>query len=57
MMAGRGFAAALLLWLALPTAARAQDDANTHWIAGWTQPMMAAAESGDAPPAGDAGRP
>ncbi|WP_052208645.1 SGNH/GDSL hydrolase family protein [Croceibacterium mercuriale] len=50
MKVGRAFAGGVLLWLALPAAAQ-QDTAETHWIAGWTQPMMAAAEAGSAPPA------
>lgn len=49
MKVGRAFAGGLLLWLAMPVAA--QGVADTHWIAGWTQPMMSAAEAGDAPPA------
>jgi lysophospholipase L1-like esterase len=49
MKVGRALAGGLLLWLALPVAA--QGAADTHWIAGWTQPMMAAAEAGSAPPA------
>lgn len=49
MKVGRALAGGLLLWLALPAAA--QGAADTHWMAGWTRPMMSAAELDGAPPA------
>ena len=49
MKVGRALAGGLLLWLAMPAAA--QDNADSHWIAGWAQPMMSAEEANDAPSA------